>query len=70
MKAKRAVSRRLVEQRDGQRRWDDAYQFLLRWVMEGSAGTGPEPPHEQEEEDGNCLVCARIDESATAEPDD
>jgi len=70
MKPQRAVSRTFVEQRDGQRRWDYAYQFLLRWVMEDRAGNALVPSHEQEEQNGNCTVCSSFDQSATADTDD
>jgi hypothetical protein len=62
------VHRELVAHPDGQRRWDRAYQLLLRWaddvpVAQASTVT-------QEDDDACCLVCASLDQSPTADPHD
>ena len=43
------VRRSTVAQHDGERRWDEAYQFLLQWTMEHEAGKRPAPSHPQED---------------------
>jgi cobyric acid synthase len=45
MKREWQVHHAVAEYPDGQRRWDYAYQFLLRWVMEETA-----EPSSQEDE--------------------
>jgi hypothetical protein len=70
MKRQWEVSRALVAQDDGQRRWDYVYQFLLSWMMEGTTGPEPATSHKQEGQNGSCTVCSRFDESATAGADD
>jgi hypothetical protein len=47
---------------DGQRRWDYAYQFLLRWMMEQTA----EQQSSQENDHENRTLCPSIDQSANA----
>jgi site-specific DNA recombinase len=49
MKPQWDVSRAVVAHADGQRRWDYAYQSLLRWMMEQSSGTTPGPAPLQED---------------------
>ena len=65
------VRRTGITQRDGRRRWDDAYQLLLHWAVETEGGClavfGPpleEDPH------GSGPVCPRLHQSATAAADD
>jgi len=70
MKSSWQVSRSVVVRDDGQRRWDYAYQFLLRWAMENEAGTEPAPSHPQEDYHGSRPVCTRIDQPATTGSDD
>ena len=57
-----------VSHPDGQRRWDRAYQLLLRWADD--AQTAPPPPITQEDEDAGCRVCPGLDQSPTSEPHD
>ena len=65
------IARSTLPRLDGARRWDLVYQFLLRWAMEAEADNSPAPcPQLQEESHGNCPVCARFDQSPTADPDD
>ena len=42
MKREWQVHRAVAECTDGQRRWDYAYQFLLRWMMEQTVGHNPQ----------------------------
>jgi hypothetical protein len=52
MKRKWQVHRSVVEYSDGQRRWDTAYQLLLRWAMESNVPlSGGTPSQENEDED-------------------
>ena len=70
MKSQWCVSRSVVGRSDGQRRWDYAYQSLLRWVMEKSAGVAPAPSDLQEERHGDCLVRSSFDQPPAADADD
>jgi hypothetical protein len=54
MKRKWQVRRSMVERLDGQRRWDCAYQCLLRWVSEAaSQANNNSPSSAQREEQAN-----------------
>jgi hypothetical protein len=64
------VRRKLVASNDGRRRWDDAYQFLLRWTMEREAEVDSAPLLYQEDQHGSRSVCSRIDQPSTASSDD
>jgi len=67
MKAKGwKVYRFAVEGEDGQRRWDEAYQFLLRCIVENR-----EKSHEseQEERNGSGTVCSCINHTTTTGSD-
>jgi hypothetical protein len=57
MKREWQVHHAVAEYSDGQRRWDYAYQFLLRWMMEETA-----EPSSQEDENENCPLCPSIDQ--------
>ena len=70
MQSRWHVSRSEAARSDGQRRWDYAYQFLLRWVMENPAGVAPAPSHLQEGQNGDRLVRSGFDQSPTADADD
>jgi len=70
MKSQWRVSRSVAGRSDGQGRWDYAYQALLRWVMENSAGVAPAPSHLQEERHGDCLVRSSLDQPPAADADD
>jgi hypothetical protein len=63
MKKQWQICRAVAECPDGQRHWDYAYQFLLRWMMEQSI----EQPTSQENDHEDCLVCPSIDQPANAE---
>ncbi len=62
------VHRDVVAHPDGQRRWDRAYQLLLRWADE--AGMPTASTDDQEDNDAHCLVCPRLDPSPTTDPHD
>ncbi len=62
------VHREIVAHPDGQRRWDRAYQLLLRWADD--VLTAQPPPITQEDDDACCLVCPGLDQSPTADPHD
>jgi hypothetical protein len=64
------VHRTVKAQRDGERRWDYAYQFLLRWAMEHEAGTCPAPVHHQEETHGSRSLRPWLDEPSATAADD
>ena len=60
------VHRETVAHPDGQRRWDRAYQLLLRWADEELAAQPPAVT--QEDDDAHCPVCPGLDQSSTADP--
>lgn len=65
------VRRTGIAQRDGSRRWDEAYQRLLHWVVKTEGGGLSTLPHPLEEEPhGSGLICPRLNQSATAAADD
>lgn len=70
MKSQWRVSRSVAGRSDGQRRWDYAYQSLLRWVMENSAGVAPAPSYLQEDQYGDCFVHSCLDQPSAADADD
>jgi uncharacterized protein (UPF0548 family) len=70
MKTPWQVRRTTVAQHDGERRWDYAYQFLLRWAMEQTAGKSPAPSHPQEESHGSRSRHACLDQSSATASDD
>jgi len=62
------VHRDTVAHPDGQRRWDRAYQLLLRWADDVPVAQAPTVT--QEDDHACCLVCASLDQSPTADPHD
>ena len=70
MKSQWRVSRSVASRSDGQRRWDYAYQSLLRWVMEDPAGIVPAPSRLQEDYHGDRAVCSGLDQPPAADADD
>ena len=70
MKAKRCKAYRCaVERVDGQRRWDEAYQFLLQCMIENREKALDEKSREQEEQNGNCALCSCLNYTATTGSD-
>ena len=57
-------------QHDGERRWDDAYPFLLQWAREHPAGNSPAASHQQEESHGSRAVRPWLDPSSATAADD
>lgn len=62
------VHREIIAQADGQRRWDRAYQLLLRWADETLPASSPLIT--QEDDHACCRVCPGLDQSPTADPHD
>ena len=70
MKAKRwKVYRCAVERVDGQRQWDEAYQFLLQRMAENCEKTPDEKSQEQEEQNGSSTLCSCINHTSTTGSD-
>jgi hypothetical protein len=58
-------------QRDGRRRWDEAYQLLLHWAVETEEDDPSTLAHPMKEEPhGSGSLCPRLNQSATAAADD
>jgi hypothetical protein len=69
MKTHWQLSRTFIARGDGQRRWDYAYQLLLRWAMETPTGLASEPSTNQEKSHEDRPLCSCLDQSAAANPD-
>jgi hypothetical protein len=69
MKPEWTVHRRTTEQMDGQRRWDMAYQCLLKWAQAAEQETLP-TQIQQEAHDESSNLCPRIDPTAGSNSDD
>jgi hypothetical protein len=70
MKAEWSVSRSTIARPDGQRRWDYAYQFLVRWAMEQEASSNPTPlPKQEEDQNGSSPICSSFDQWSTTKSD-
>lgn len=65
MKRQWRIRRQLIESSDGQRRWDRAYQCLLRWGSSADQDLIPVPLDwfqlPQEVKDGNRRLCTSVD---------
>ena len=55
---------------DGQRRWDDAYQFLLQWMADSSATRCSAHTLQQEEGHAGGTLRPGLDHPSTTGPDD
>jgi hypothetical protein len=64
MKTAWHVRRTTKASTDGERRWDYAYQFLLRWAMTDAAGEVPASLPYKEVAHGNRSVCPSLDHPA------
>ena len=53
---------------DGQRRWDRAYQLLLRW--DDDAPASHQPHVSQEDDHADCSLRSGFDQPSTADPHD
>jgi hypothetical protein len=58
------VCRTVVECTDGQRRWDNTYQLLLRWAIEQTADKYPIGLPSQENNHEDRPLCSSIDQSS------
>lgn len=60
-----------IERDDGQRRWDEAYQFLLQCMIENREKVLDEKTHEeeQEEQNGSSTLCSCINHTSTTGAD-
>ena len=73
MKRQWQVRHQVVEHPDGQRRWDQAYQAVLRWTQSDVAPSQLSPVNLviTSEVDHACSsVCASVDPAPGAGPDD
>jgi len=61
------VHRCIIQRDDGQRRWDEAYQFLLHCMMENREKALDEKTREEEQEErnGSCTLCPCFNHTAT-----
>ncbi len=66
MKQEWTIHRQTVQQIDGQRRWDQAYQCLLKWAR--AIQQGPVTLR-QEANDESSNLCPSFDQSPDADPD-
>lgn len=68
MKQEWNVHREVVQYSDGQRRWDLAYQCLLRWATATRQETSSIQA-QQEARDESSHVCSSVDPKTGANPD-
>ena len=66
MKKQWQVHRTLIECFDGQRRWDYAFQALLRWTMEQNMDQPSTGLPNQEDDREDRPVCSSINQSPDA----
>ena len=70
MRAKQwKIHRSAIERDDGQRRWDEAYQFLLQCMIENREKTLDEKSQEQEEQNGSISLCPCLNHTTTTGSD-
>lgn len=76
MKRNWTLKRQLVEQQNGQRRWDSAYQLLMQWTVAPSQGQAPfqaevvSQLNSSESPNEHSHLCSRLDPTAKPEPID
>jgi hypothetical protein len=65
------VRRTTIERTDGQRRWDCAYQCLLKWSGQTASRLGEHSPQltQQEATDESRDLCSRLDIAPTENAD-
>jgi hypothetical protein len=68
MKHQWRIRRELKPVLDGQRRWDLAYQYLLRWTLSSQPAQTAGGPQPQEVYDEHRDVCAGVDAAPGADP--
>ncbi len=59
------ADRDAIELDNGQRRWDEAYQFLLQCMIENREKSLDEKSREQEGQDESCALCPCLNHTAT-----
>jgi hypothetical protein len=64
------VKRTIIARHDGQRRWDDVYQFLLPWALAREADSLSLGGSEQEDTADRRRLCPRVDQPSTPRTDD
>ena len=72
MKRQWRIRRTTVMQVNGQQRWDQAYQNLLRWTCptpDPRSQTGPASPPTQEASHASSDLCAGVNLSSSAGTD-
>jgi len=74
MKRQWRIRRHLIESSDGQRRWDRAYQCLLRWGRTAPVLLLPAPQFwielPQEVKDASRRVCTSVDSTPSSGAND
>jgi type VI protein secretion system component VasF len=63
------IHRQTTIRRDGQRRWDLAYQCLLSWVELVRQASLSNPLTQQEVSSASSVVCTCIDDRTGGSPD-
>ena len=63
------VHRSTIELDNGQRRWDEAYQFLLQCMIENREKILDEKSREQEGQNGISTLCSCLNHTATTGSD-
>jgi hypothetical protein len=63
------IRRRVIARSDGERRWDEAYPFLLPGAMDDDTGMCPVPSHQQEASDGSRPIGPCFDHPTPANAD-
>lgn len=64
------ICRTLSERDDGERRWDYAFQLLLRWVQEEVASHEPASRVRQEHQNEDSPLCTSLDRPSTTPSND
>lgn len=64
------IRRTLSERDDGERRWDYAFQLLLRWVQEEVASHEPASRVRQEYQNEDSPLCTSLDRTSTTPSND
>src|SRR4029450_11424567 len=70
MKPSWQIRRTAIARHDGERRWDDVYQCLLRGAMEHDETRGLAPEHKPGGAHGKRPLCSCVDQPSTTNADD
>ncbi len=68
MKRQWSIRRELIEARDAQRRWDRAYQCLLRWASNAPSPVSGDQPM-QEASHANRGICPSVNPTSGSDAD-